>query len=86
MRIGVRGAVLLNAAALTRDVCARLRCFLCRAHRELQQRRERAAKLQALTQDMAAAKAAMGKGTKRKLAPGEAGAPQQYKFRTERKK
>jgi hypothetical protein len=35
---------------------------------------------------MAAAKAAQGKGTKRKLAPGEAGAPQQYKFRTERKK
>ena len=62
-------------------------CSLCSAHRELQQRRERAAKLQALTQDMAAAKAAMGKGTKRKLPGGEggSGAPQ-YRWRTERKK
>jgi hypothetical protein len=35
---------------------------------------------------MAAAKAAQGKGTKRKLPPGEAGAPPQFKFKTERKK
>ena len=56
------------------------------AHRELAQRRERAAKLARLAAVMAAAKAAQGKGTKRKVAPGEAGAPQQFKFRTERKK
>ena len=55
------------------------------AHRELSQRRERAAKLARLAAEMASAKAASGKGTKRKLPPVE-GAPPQYKFKTERKK
>ena len=55
------------------------------AHRELAQRRERAAKLARLAAEMASAKAASGKGTKRKLPPVE-GAPLQYKFKTERKK
>lgn len=60
-----------------------------RAHSELDQRRERAAKLQRMTQEMAMAKAAAGKGRKRKLVPGEGGgeggAPA-YKFRNRRAK
>ena len=56
------------------------------AHRELEQRRERAAKLKQLTQEMMLSKAAMGKGTKRKLAGGEPGAPPQFKWKTERKR
>lgn len=59
------------------------------AHRELQQRRERAAKLKALSQEMMMAKAAMGKGQKRKLGAhvGEAqGAPARYKWKTVRTK
>ena len=55
------------------------------AHRELAQRRDRAAKLARLAAEMASAKAASGKGTKRKLPPQD-GAPPQFKFKTERKK
>ena len=59
---------------------------LRRAYRELAQRRERAAKLARLAADMASAKAAQGKGTKRKVPPAEAGGAPQFKFKTERKK
>jgi hypothetical protein len=55
------------------------------AHRELQQRRERAAKLQGIAREMMHAKAAMGKGRKRKL-PAAAGQPAQFKWKTQRKK
>jgi len=58
-----------------------------RAHSELAQRRERAAKLQRMTQDMAMAKAAAGKGSKRKLAPtGAGGEAPSFKFRNRRAK
>ena len=56
------------------------------AHRELEQRKGRLAKLQTVSQELATQRALMGKGSKRKVAPAEDGAPAVYRFRAVRKK